>query len=84
MRKDPIQIIYTHIYYVMVKKSHSLFVQDAGSIEFDGNDFILPVKIIDCVIPSDDRPVAMFTDPIGMPLTPGSIAVVHRHHERRA
>ncbi len=68
----------------MVKKSNFFPVQDADSIEFDGNDFILPVKIIDGEIPSKGGSVVMFIDPIGMPLTPGSVAGVHRRREKRA
>jgi len=43
----------------------------------------LPVKIIDGEIPSKGGPVVMFIDPIGKPLSPGSVAGVHRRHERR-
>jgi len=50
----------------------------------DGDDFIYPVKVLEGVLPPEGGAVAMFIDPIGRPLSPGSAAGVHRRHRRRA
>ena len=49
-----------------------------------GADFVFPVTLLDGELPTTGGPVTMFIDPIGRPLSPGSIAGVHRRHERRA
>ena len=49
-----------------------------------GKDLVFTVKVIEGVLPSEGGPVVMFIDPIGRPLSPGSVAGVHRRHRRRA
>ena len=49
-----------------------------------GDDFVFPVKVLDGVLPAEGGAVAMFIDPIGRPLSPTSVAGVHRRHRRRA
>jgi hypothetical protein len=52
--------------------------------ETSGDDFIFPVKVLEGELPDQGGAVSMFIDPIGRPLSPGSIAGVHRRHVRRA
>ncbi|MBW1786670.1 MAG: hypothetical protein JRK53_08665 [Deltaproteobacteria bacterium] len=49
-----------------------------------GGDMIFAVKLLEGDLPADGGPVMMFIDPIGRPLSPVSIAGVHRRHRRRA
>jgi hypothetical protein len=49
-----------------------------------GKDLIFTVKVIEGYLPAEGGPVVMFIDPIGRPLSPGSVAGVHRRHRRRA
>jgi len=49
-----------------------------------GKDLVFQVKVIEGVLPAEGGPVVMFIDPIGRPLSPGSVAGVHRRHRRRA
>ena len=49
-----------------------------------GDDLIYLVKVLEGVLPPEGGAVAMFIDPIGRPLSPGSVAGVHRRHRRRA
>jgi hypothetical protein len=49
-----------------------------------GKDLIFTVKVIEGNLPAEGGPVVMFIDPIGRPLSPGSVAGVHRRHRRRA
>jgi len=49
-----------------------------------GDDMVFAVKVLDGELPSKGGTVVMFIDPIGRPLSPGSVAGVHRRHERRA
>lgn len=49
-----------------------------------GGDLIYDIKVLEGELPPAGGPVALFIDPIGHPLSPGSIAGVHRRHERRA
>lgn len=42
------------------------------------------VKIIDGELPKTGGPGSVFIDVIGRPMTPGSVAGVHRRHRRRA
>jgi len=49
-----------------------------------GKDLVFAVKVIEGELPAEGGPVVMFIDPIGRPLSPGSIAGVHRRHRRRA
>ena len=52
--------------------------------ETSGDDFIFTVKVLEGELPDQGGAVAMFIDPIGRPLSPGSVAGVHRRHVRRA
>ncbi len=49
-----------------------------------GGDLIYDIKVLEGELPPAGGPVAMFIDPIGHPLSPTSVAGVHRRHERRA
>ena len=50
----------------------------------EGSDFVFPIRVLEGQLPSEGKTVAMFIDPIGRPMSPGSIAGVHRRHRRRA
>ena len=52
--------------------------------EVKGGDMVFPVKVIEGELPSQGGSVVMFIDPIGRPLSPTSVAGVHRRHHRRA
>ncbi len=52
--------------------------------EVNGDDMVFPVKVLEGELPAEGGTVVMFIDPIGRPLSPGSIAGVHRRHRRRA
>ena len=52
--------------------------------EVSGNDMIFPIKVLDGELPKTGETVIMFIDPIGRPLSPTSVAGVHRRHHRRA
>ena len=49
-----------------------------------GNDMVFPIKVIDGELPNAGETVIMFIDPIGRPMSPTSVAGVHRRHRRRA
>ena len=49
-----------------------------------GADIVFPITLLDGELPATGGAVTMFIDPIGRPLSPGSVAGVHRRHERRA
>ena len=50
----------------------------------DGTDMIFPsVKITEGVPPESGGETALFIDSIGHPLSPNSVAGVHRRHRRR-
>ena len=49
-----------------------------------GGDMVFPVKVVEGELPSQGGSVVMFIDPIGRPLSPTSVAGVHRRHHRRA
>ena len=50
----------------------------------NGDDMVFPVKVLEGKLPKEGGAVVMFIDPIGRPLSPMSIAGVHRRHHRRA
>ena len=50
----------------------------------DGNNLTFPVKVLDGDLPKKGQTVIMFIDPIGRPMSPTSVAGVHRRHHRRA
>ena len=49
-----------------------------------GNDMIFPIKVLEGELPNAGETVIMFIDPIGRPMSPTSVAGVHRRHRRRA
>ena len=50
----------------------------------EGNDMIFPIKMLEGELPNAGETVIMFIDPIGRPMSPTSVAGVHRRHRRRA
>ena len=60
------------------------FVELSAKPVANGHDFIFPVKVLEGEIPAEGGEVVMFIDPIGMPMTPTSVAGAHRRHRRRA
>lgn len=50
----------------------------------NGDDMLFPIKVIEGELPTTGGSVVMFIDPIGRPLSPTSVAGVHRRHRRRA
>jgi len=50
----------------------------------NGNDMVFPIKLLDGQLPNAGETVIMFIDPIGRPMSPTSVAGVHRRHRRRA
>jgi len=49
----------------------------------DGDTIVYPVEVMEGVKEIEGGPVSLFIDVIGRPLTPLSIAGVHRRHRRR-
>jgi len=49
-----------------------------------GNDMVFPIKVLEGELPNAGETVIMFIDPIGRPMSPTSVAGVHRRHRRRA
>jgi hypothetical protein len=49
----------------------------------NGNDFIYDIGVLEEDHPITSGPCSLFIDPIGRPLSPISIAGVHRRHRRR-
>ena len=50
----------------------------------NGNDMVFPIKLLEGELPNAGETVIMFIDPIGRPMSPTSVAGVHRRHRRRA
>ena len=51
---------------------------------YENGDFLYPnVRVIDGELPIIGNAAALFIDTIGRPMSPGSIAGVHRRHRRR-
>jgi hypothetical protein len=50
----------------------------------DGETFDFEVTVIDGQLPASGGSVAVFVDPVGVPMSPTSRAGVHRRHRRRA
>ncbi len=48
-----------------------------------GDGLIYDVKVLEGELPPAGGPIVLFIDTIGHPLSPNSIAGVHRRHERR-
>jgi len=49
-----------------------------------GDDMVFPIKVLEGELLSKGGAVVMFIDPIGRPISPTSVAGVHRRHRRRA
>jgi hypothetical protein len=49
-----------------------------------GNDIVFPLNVLEGELPKLGGVTLLFIDPIGRPLSPGSVAGVHRRHRRRA
>ncbi len=49
-----------------------------------GDDLVYRVKVLEGIVPETGGRVVLFIDPIGRPLSPTSVAGVHRRHMRRA
>jgi len=49
-----------------------------------GSDMVFGVTVLEGELPSEGGTVIMFIDPIGRPVSPTSVAGVHRRHEKRA
>jgi hypothetical protein len=49
-----------------------------------GNDLIYDIGVLEQGHPITSGPCSLFIDPVGMPLSPTSVAGVHRRHRRRA
>ena len=62
----------------------SVVVKLSGRPVISGDDMIYPVKVLDGELPNDGGETIIFIDPLGRPMSPGSVAGVHRRHERRA
>jgi hypothetical protein len=52
--------------------------------EIDGDQMVFPVEVLDGVTELEGGPASLFIDPVGAPMTPTSVAGVHRRHRRRA
>ena len=50
----------------------------------NGEKFDFEVQVIDGELPASGGAVAVFVDPVGVPVSPTSVAGVHRRHRRRA
>ena len=50
---------------------------------FAGDDLIYDINVLEEEEKIPSGPVSLFIDPIGRPLSPTSVAVVHRRHRRR-
>jgi len=51
--------------------------------QLKNNDLVYQIKVLEDDKPLPSGPVSLFIDPIGRPLSPISIAGVHRRHRRR-
>lgn len=60
-------------------------VMELKNPRLDGNDLIYDiVGVLEQDHPITTGPCSLFIDPVGMPLSPTSVAGVHRRHRRRA
>lgn len=50
----------------------------------DGNQITYDVEVLDAELPNESGPCTLFIDPLGRPLSPMSVAGVHRRARRRA
>ena len=49
----------------------------------DGDALSYSIKVLDGTMPAATGPCALFIDPFGRPLSPGSVAGMHRRQRRR-
>jgi len=49
-----------------------------------GNDVVFPLALLEGELPQAGGETVIFIDPIGVPISPTSVAGVHRRHRRRA
>ena len=49
----------------------------------DGDALSYSIKLLDGTVPAATGPCALFIDPLGRPLSPGSVAGMHRRERRR-
>jgi hypothetical protein len=49
-----------------------------------GSDITFPMSILEGEVPAEGGTTILFIDPIGRPMSPTSVAGVHRRHRRRA
>ena len=59
-------------------------VMELKNPRLNGNDFIYDIGVLEEDHPITTGPCSLFIDPVGMPLSPTSVAGVHRRHRRRA
>ena len=52
--------------------------------KLSGDAFSYSVEVLDGTLPGEAGPCSLFIDPIGRPLSPGSVAGVRRRQRRRA
>ena len=50
----------------------------------NGSELTYDIEVLEGKLPPSGGAVALFIDPIGHPLSPTSVAGVHRRHKRRA
>jgi hypothetical protein len=58
-------------------------VMELKNPRLKGNDFIYDIGVLEIDHPITSGPCSLFIDPIGRPLSPTSVAGVHRRHRRR-
>ena len=49
----------------------------------DGDALTYSITLLDGTVPTATGPCALFIDPLGRPLSPGSVAGMHRRERRR-
>ena len=49
----------------------------------DGDTLAYEVDVLDGTLPTETGPCALFIDPLGRPLSPVSVAGMHRRERRR-
>jgi hypothetical protein len=50
----------------------------------EGNEITYQVDVLEAELPAESGPCTLFIDPLGRPLSPMSVAGVHRRSRRRA
>ena len=66
------------------QKDVSVVVVLNGRPVISGDNMIYPVKVLEGELPKEGGETIIFIDPLGRPLSPTSVAGVHRRHVRRA